>query len=301
MLLPFRSAALLLLLFGAVDVDAKSNVAVITGGGSGIGRALALDLASEEDTVVFIVGRKLAALEETAALATSGSIITCEADLSFASGRAAVGACVADVETIDQLVHNAAVLPIGPLADVAEDEWRLALGVNLEAPIFLTQLLRPKLTAAGGARVLLVGSAAAEAFYPSLGLYGITKNALKFVHSGLKEELRAHGISLGYVNPGMVATRMQDTLASEDGGFAFKDIVQKRFNEATPNYHTPKELGIYFNWLLRREGIGEPAGISEDAFTTTLWDIDRREQHSFDFTETDESRIIDAQKEKVEL
>lgn len=250
--------------------------------------------------MTYIVGRKAHSLEATAALlpnTAAGSIVPCVADLSTTSGRDAVVACLDGVDDVSSLVHNAGVLTFGALIDVTVESYRTTMGVNVEAPIFLTQLLRPKLQR--GARVLLVSSAAAEQFFPTIGLYGLSKNALKFAHSGLNGELNADGIYVGYVNPGAVDTPMLKSMGESDLCM-FNDFVKGRLEEG--DTHPPEELGTFLSWLLRPEGAGAPAGLSDEAFSTTSWDIDKRDQHPFKFTDTFESRSFeDGPEPKVEI
>jgi len=178
--------------------------AVVTGGGTGIGRALALELA-RRGLEVLVVGRRRPLLDAVCAEG-AGRIRAVSADVSLESGRAEVCAAVGD-RPLYCLVHNAAVLlPVGPLSGVSLEAWRSAQAVNVEAPLFLTQSLLPQLP---GGRVLHVSSGAAHHGYWGWGSYCVSKAALHMLYEVLREELAGCGIAVGSVRPGVVDTPMQ--------------------------------------------------------------------------------------------
>lgn len=180
------------------------RVDVVTGGGTGIGRALVRALAARGRGVI-AVGRRPHPLEETAA--ASPLIEPVAADVSGPVGRAAVVEAVGERE-VAALVHNAGVLePVGPLLDASPDALREALAINVEAPIHLTRALSPRLVR--GSRVLQVSSGAAHRPVPGWGAYCLSKAALYMAYQVLREELRPAGIAVGSARPGVVDTPMQ--------------------------------------------------------------------------------------------
>ena len=218
--------------------------AVITGGGSGIGRALAHALATSGTvTSVFVVGRRADMLEETAALASTAAapagpaacrIVPVCADVSTREGIAAVEAAVG-AAPLRFLIHNAAVLgPLAPLIEIAREAWDGVLAVNTTAPLFLTQALLPNLRAAGAAagaaaggglgdagahaptatpaRVLFISSGAAHRAFRGWGTYCTTKAAMHMVARMLALELAPLGVAVGSARPGVVDTVMQGLL-----------------------------------------------------------------------------------------
>jgi len=210
----------------------ETDCAVVTGGGSGIGRALALELARRGLDVV-IVGRRRERLDAVCRDGGERISAVC-ADVAQASGREAV--CHAlNGRQVRCLVHNAAVLePIGPLSGVTLEAWRDAQAVNVEAPLFLTQALLGQLR---GGRVLHVSSGAAHHGYVGWGSYCAAKAALHMLYQVLRDELADAGVAVGSVRPGVVDTPMQ-ALIRQQGEDNFPAI--ERFRELHRGGHLLK-------------------------------------------------------------
>ena len=118
-------------------------VFIITGGGSGLGRALALALAKRGKSVL-IVGRRQELLQETASASSLISYLC--ADVSSKEGINAVSQHVNDVENITALINNAGTLkPIISLKDMSMDAWRHTFNVNLDPALFLVQIIYVRL------------------------------------------------------------------------------------------------------------------------------------------------------------
>lgn len=179
---------------------------VVTGGGSGLGRAIARRLG-ERDARVLVVTRRRERLEETAAHDRE-RIVAVPADVADPAGRGAVADAVPRGVTVGLLVHNTGRLdPIGPLKDVAPTPWREAMAVNVEAPVFLTQRLLTRMRT--GTRVLHISSGAAHRPIQGWGAYYAGKAALHMLCRVAHDELAPDGILVGSLRPGVVDTRMQ--------------------------------------------------------------------------------------------
>jgi NADP-dependent 3-hydroxy acid dehydrogenase YdfG len=133
------------------------DFAVVTGAGSGIGRAVAIDL-SKEPLTILAVGRRLDALEATAAEAP-GAVLALSADVATEEGRAAILTRLGTNARVKYLVHGAGILPIERLSEITLETWRAVMTTNVEARLFLTRALVPHLR--GGGRVLFIGSMSA--------------------------------------------------------------------------------------------------------------------------------------------
>jgi len=171
---------------------------VITGGGTGIGRALAHALAARGKRVL-IIGRNEANLKETAR--TNARIEFLTADVACTSGRNKITAHLQHQPRIDGLIHNAATVdPVARLGEVDEEQWREAMETNVNAPLFLTQALQAKITTG---RVLHIGSGAA--YFPIMGwaAYCTSKAALSMITRCLQLE---NNITATSVMPGVVNT-----------------------------------------------------------------------------------------------
>ncbi|ROR29544.1 SDR family NAD(P)-dependent oxidoreductase [Inmirania thermothiophila] len=236
-------------------------VAVVTGGGSGIGRALVRRLAAA-GIPVLAVGRRQGPLEETAA-ADPGRIRPVAADVGTPEGRAAVAEAVG-ASPVRFLVHNAAVLePVAPLAQVGLAAWRAHMAVNVEGPLFLTQALLGRL---GGGRVLHVSSGAAHRPVPGWGAYCTAKAALHMIWQVLREELAAAGVAVGSVRPGVVDTPMQAEIRRQPRArFPVVDhfVALHRRGALRP----PEEAAeLLFRLLVE---------VPPQAFSAAEWDLDR--------------------------
>jgi NAD(P)-dependent dehydrogenase (short-subunit alcohol dehydrogenase family) len=148
-----------------IPIDENKNetpqrVALVTGGGSGLGRATALRLASEGIACV-LVGRRVELVRETAraCLEQGGYAIAVEADVADNAGRQrAVAACVEEFGRLDVLVNNAATASTAPFLDQGAEEWRAVFRTNVEAIFFLTCDAVPLLRECPVARVINIGS-----------------------------------------------------------------------------------------------------------------------------------------------
>ena len=237
-----------------------SDWAIVTGGGTGLGRAVVHALAREGVTVM-AVGRRQGKLDESRAFDPE-RIHALSADVSTAEGREAVRSALPGEARLRYLVHNAGVLqPVGPLADVVLQDWRHAMAVNVEAPLFLTQTLLERLA---GGRVLHISSGAAHHGYAGWGAYCSSKAALFMIYQILREELRGRHVRVGSLRPGVVDTPMQE-LIREQSEERFPAV--KRFLELKESgqLQSPSEVADFIRWVLMES--------AERQFDAEEWDI----------------------------
>lgn len=168
---------------------------LITGAGSGIGRALALEAAGRGYRVL-LAGRGLDALAETAAM--TGAAATLVADVTTAEGRARITAATAG--RLDVLINNAGCLRVGPVAEMGDADLALMVQTNLVAPMALTRDLLPALKLAQG-RVVNVGSMFGDIAYPYFAAYSATKFGLRGYSDALRRELSGSGVGVTYAAP----------------------------------------------------------------------------------------------------
>jgi 3-oxoacyl-[acyl-carrier protein] reductase len=176
---------------------------VVTGAGSGIGRATALALAAR-GLDVCCAGRRLEPLQETAGQLCGGRSLVVAADVSTADGvRAIVGAVGG--APVAAVVHAAAIEGIVSLADTTRSVFDQLVAVNLAGPFFLTQALRPLL--ADGSGIVFVSSISALHGRPRHAAYAATKAALLGLTTSLAAEL-APRVRVNCVSPGATDTPM---------------------------------------------------------------------------------------------
>lgn len=174
---------------------------VVTGAGSGIGRALSVGLA-EAGAQLVLVGRRPEALAETANSLPGGKHHCVVADVTTAQGRQAVVGQVADLGgRLSLLVNNAGVVPVGPLSACDDATIAATLAVNVAAPAALTRMLLPALRAARPARVVNVGSMFGAIAFPQFAIYSASKFALRGLSDALRRELAADGIGVTHAAP----------------------------------------------------------------------------------------------------
>ena len=241
---------------------------LITGGGTGIGRALAERFAAKGWRVT-IVGRRLELLQEVARdYPDKISIIS--ADVGSIQDRQKI---IAEAKgTLDLLVHNAAVLgPVGPILDQSPEDWKSHMATNVEGPLFLTQALLPNLVE--NSRVVNISSGAAHQGIPGWGMYCTSKAALFMLGQLLKDELAQRNIWFGSVRPGIVDTPMQAEIrALEPENFPM--VEQFRQYKATGALVTSELVAQYLEWLLLEVSgpqLGEREWDIRDAEWQSAW------------------------------
>ena len=179
---------------------------VITGGSSGIGRATALQLALLGHQVVAI-GRNEERL--TTLKSQHKTIEIINADIATQEGRIKVKNYLDD-RKVDVLVNNAGIMsPSGPLFEIDVKSWRYQMSVNVEAPLFLSQLLLENLV---GGRILNISIYSSYKITPGLACYGISKAALNMLTEYMRSEYEEKNISVGLTLPGIVNTNIQKQL-----------------------------------------------------------------------------------------
>jgi len=190
------------------------RVALITGAGRGIGRAVALQLA-EGGARVALVARSIDQLEETAATlrGEGGVALVLPADLADPDAVAEAAATAAkELGPVDVLVNNAAVVqPAGPTVSTSLTAWSSAFAVNVQAPIRLTLALLPAMLEQGWGRIVNVSSGIVDHPGAMVGLnaYAATKAALEAHTRNLAAEVAGRGVTVNVYRPGSVDTAMQ--------------------------------------------------------------------------------------------
>mmetsp|Transcript_15999 Transcript_15999/g.19536 ORF Transcript_15999/g.19536 Transcript_15999/m.19536 type:complete len:262 (+) Transcript_15999:173-958(+) len=252
------------------------GISVITGGGSGIGAALAKRFVSRSQEVL-IVGRRSNALLQTKNECSNPSLVRLvEADVSKEDEHEKIFESLKEYEWIDNLVHNAALLePVCPLMDVSLKDWRKHMAVNVDGPLFLTKQLLPKLQARRvdsdhGGRVLHISSGAAHHGYQGWGAYCTSKAAFHMVYKVLSAELAPLGVTVGSARPGVVDTPMQD-LIREKTEREMPDVSRFKIMKKQGNLLGPDEVAQFLDWLLHETDDVE--------FSEREWDIRDEEFH----------------------
>ncbi len=203
------------------------KTALITGGGTGLGQAIAKQLAAK-NLKVYIVGRRLQKLYETQAFYPE-NIICIQGDVSTPAGRKNIAKKLNHVQ-LDYVVHNAAIVtPIVPLHQTSLKDFRKTHATNVEGPLFLTQILFSHLNT--GARILHISSDCAKVPLARWTTYCTSKAAISMIYGCLKKELLEKNIYVGSIDPGMMDTPMQRYICQDEIQFPEKYSIEELIRE----------------------------------------------------------------------
>jgi NAD(P)-dependent dehydrogenase (short-subunit alcohol dehydrogenase family) len=192
----------------------QDKVALVTGGGSGIGGAIAHRFAAEGATVYATSRSAGEAAPQPSAETGTGRIVPLRADAGTSAGLAQVFDRIrADAGRIDVLVINAGISEYAMLGDVSEDLFERTFALNARAALFAAQgaleLMPP------GGSIVLIGSIAGAIGTKGYGVYGASKAALRAFARTWANELAPKGIRVNVVSPGPVDTAMFDAVSDE--------------------------------------------------------------------------------------
>lgn len=189
------------------------RTALVTGGSSGIGRAIATALA-DAGAHVLVAARTAATIDATVAAIrqAGGSADGIVADLSSRAGAHALADTAGDV---DVLVNSAGINLRPPMADLDEDTWDATMAVNLDAPFVLGQRLAPGMAARGYGRIIGISSQQAHRPFAASGAYGVSKAGLEALARSQAEAWSGHGVTSNVLVPGFVRTPLNERLSAD--------------------------------------------------------------------------------------
>ena len=192
------------------------RVAVVTGGSSGIGQAIALRLAADGARVASLDIAPGTETDERARQA-GHALRTFHCNLAEPEAiQAALGQVTAHYAAPTILVHAAAHQFIKPISEVTAAEWRLTQAVNQEAAFHLTQKMLPAMRAAHWGRIILISSSTYWVGGVSMTHYVTSKGALLGFAHGLAAEVGPYGVTVNSVAPGLTRTaKAQESLSME--------------------------------------------------------------------------------------
>lgn len=193
------------------------RVAVVTGGSSGIGQAVARALSRAGASVV-IVARRPAELAATVAELTDegGTAAWVSADLSVRDEmRRAADDAAAVFGEPDILVNSAGINRRPSLSELGEDTWDTTMAVNLVAPFLLGQRFGPRMAERGFGRIIHISSQQAHRAFFQSGAYGVSKGGLEALTRSQAEAWSSRGVTCNALVPGFVMTPLNARISAD--------------------------------------------------------------------------------------
>jgi NAD(P)-dependent dehydrogenase (short-subunit alcohol dehydrogenase family) len=191
--------------------------ALVTGGSSGIGRAIAGALARAGASVVVVARKEAELIGTVGELAADGCRTAwVSADLSTRDGtRAAAEAAAEAFGEPDILVNFAGVNLRPPIGELSEEVWDTTMAVNLEAPYLLGQRFGPRMAERSFVRIIHITSQQAHRAFVQSGAYGVSKGAVESLARSQAETWSPYGVTCNTLVPGFVTTPLNARLSSD--------------------------------------------------------------------------------------
>jgi enoyl-[acyl-carrier protein] reductase III len=221
--------------------------ALVTGGSRGIGRGIALALASQGCAVAIHYARKHQEAEATASAVAAYGVAApiLRANLArTAAARQLVSDATAALGGLDILIANAASGVAKPVLAVDERDWEWTVTINAASILAAAQAAAPAMQAQRWGRIITITSAGSRRVLPHYSIVGVSKAAQEALVRYLAVELAPYGVTVNCISPGLVLT---DALAAFPNAAAMLDDAQRR----TPagRLVTPEDVGQVVAWL----------------------------------------------------
>jgi NADP-dependent 3-hydroxy acid dehydrogenase YdfG len=198
--------------------ELSGKVAIITGGGTGIGQGIALMLSKEGGKVV-LSGRRKSPLDEVLEkiFAQGGEGMVVEGDVSEASDvERLVNTAQDTFGQIDILVNNAGIGGGGYVHKHDIQTWDQVMAINLRGPFLTSRAVLPEMRARNLGHIINISSESGLEYYQGNGAYGVSKHALNALGEFIQRENQEYGVRVDTICPGMVITEMTQNSSGLD-------------------------------------------------------------------------------------
>jgi 2-dehydro-3-deoxy-L-rhamnonate dehydrogenase (NAD+) len=229
-------------------IHLEGRRAVVTGGGQGIGRAIAERLLAS-GAAVALWDRDRPLVEATRdALARQGDVLAVAVDVTdLAVVEAAVAETTEGLGGIDILVNNAGIAgPNHPLWEYPPDAWREVIEIDLNAVFYCCRAVVPQMIVQNYGRICNVASIAGKEGNPSASAYAAAKAGVIALTKALGKELATHDIAVNCITPAAARTRIFDQITQEFIDYMLTKIPRGRFVEV-------EEIAAMVAWLVSEE------------------------------------------------
>jgi NADP-dependent 3-hydroxy acid dehydrogenase YdfG len=192
----------------------EGRVVAITGASSGIGEATARLLA-ERGARVVLGARRVERLDDVASeiRAAGATVVTCATDVARREDlERLVGTAVDEFGRLDVLVSNAGISKIGPISDLDVDGWSAMIDVNLRGVLHGIAAALPQIRRQGRGHFVTTVSTAGLKIVPNMVVYAATKNAVRTLMEGLRQESTDGVLRTTSISPGFVDTQLDSSI-----------------------------------------------------------------------------------------
>jgi meso-butanediol dehydrogenase/(S,S)-butanediol dehydrogenase/diacetyl reductase len=215
-----------------------NKIALVTGGGRGIGEAICRRLAEEgADVVVADINQDIAAETAKKVEAAGRRSLAVKVDVTKSKDvDEMVSATMDKFGRIDILVNNAGVLTVKPVVELDEEEWDKVIDVNLKGVFLVSKAVAKIMMNQRDGKIICIASAAAKRGLDLFAHYSASKGGVARFSQGLAHELAPYNINVNAVCPGIVPTDMWDKLDEEVGKYKGlpKGEITKMFSQVVP-------------------------------------------------------------------
>lgn len=226
--------------------DLTGRVVVITGGGSGVGRATALALVHAGATPV-LLGRTVQPLSETLDLISQagGNGLAVPTDVADEDAvTSALAKAAQELNGIDAMLLAAGIGRFGNIAGYPHEDWDATLATNLTGPYVCAKAAIPHLRTRGGGNIIAISSGAGKQGYAGLAAYSASKFGLMGLMQGLAAEVAPDNIKVSTIVPGSIMTPFGDRPVEDKRAAAANDPGKK--------YLEPEDVAEAVLYLLRQ-------------------------------------------------
>jgi 3-hydroxybutyrate dehydrogenase len=242
----------------------EGKTALITGGGRGIGRAVAFAFAREGARVALLArtAQQVEAVAEEIRAECEVETVAAVCDVSNAESVAQAFALVAERFGVgpDILVNNAGIAESAPLVKTTDELWQRHIAVNLTGTFLCTRAALPSMLARGWGRVINIASIAGKTGAPYISAYTASKHGVLGLTRCVALEVATKGVTVNAICPGYVETEMAEQAVNNIAGKTGKSIDEARdvLNRMSPQNRlvTPEEVAALALLLASHEGRG---------------------------------------------